>query len=386
MLFEEKDRAYQGPKTYIESDFEYLDRSGRKEAQRVREFLDEWIGCFPENEANELISRITSRDKRAFDSAIFEIVLFAIIASLGGHLDVHPELENGSEKRPDFLVRMPNGEQFYLEAVLASEFSEAEKAAERRKNVVLEAIEKLDSPNFFVGINAEGNPDTPPSSKALRRDLTGWLANLDPDLVAREVEENGHDKVPTMAWEHDGWLVEFEAIPIKPERRGKGQRVIGMHFGGARWVNEWEPIRDAIRSKGGRYGEFAKPFIVAVNVDAVSLDRIDEMQALFGQEEYVFNRTNPNGHPEMRRAPNGAWFGPKGPQYTRVSGAWIFGGVNPWNIVTRKNTLYFNPWAQLPNPASLQIVNHAMAKNEKIEWVEGEMLSTVLRLSEDWPE
>jgi hypothetical protein len=162
--------------------------------------------------------------------------------------------------------------------------------------------------------------------------------------------------------------------------------VIGVQFGGARWVNGWAPIRDAIRSKGGRYGELEKPFVVAVNVDAGSLDRIDEMQALFGQEEYVFNTANLNAQPEMKRAPNGAWSGPNGPQYTRVSGAWIFGGLNPWNIVTRKNTLYFNPWARWPVPDSLQVLNFAMAKNEKMEWTAGTNLATVLRLPEEWPE
>lgn len=386
MLFEEKDREYQGPKTYIESDFDYLDRSARKEAERVRQFLNEWIERFPINEANELISRIKSGDKKAFDSAAFEIILYAIVKSLGGSLEVHPELENGSEKRPDFLVQMSNGEEFYLEAVLASEYSEAEKAAERRMNVVLEAIEKLESPNFFVGISAKGNPDIPPSSKKLRRKLSDWLSGLDPDIVARDVEANGRERIPSMTWKHEGWHVEFEAIPIKPERRGKGQRVIGKFSGGARWVNVWEPIRDAVRSKGGRYGELKKPFIVAVNVDWHSIDRIDEMQALFGQEKYVFNRANRDGHPEMRRAPNGAWFGPEGPRYTRVSGAWIFGGLNPWNLITRKNTLYFNPWAQFPVPGTLQTVNRAMAINDTMKWIEGEKLSTLLGLPESWPE
>ena len=386
MLFEEKYREYQGPKTYIESDFDYLDRSARIEAERVRQFLNEWIECFPDDEARELVSRIRSGDKRAFDSATFEIVLYAVVRGLGGQLEVHPELKNGSARRPDFFVRMPDGEEFYLEAVLASEYSEPERAAERRRNVVLESIEKLDSPNFFIGINAEGNPDTPPSSKALRRELSEWLSSLDPDAVAKNVEENGYEQIPSMTWEHEGWRVKFEAIPIKPEKRGKGQRVIGVLSGGARWANVWEPIRDAVRSKGGRYGELKAPFIVAINVDGHSLDRIDEMQALFGQEEYVFNRANPDGHPEMRRAPNGAWFGPEGPQYTRVSGAWIFGGLNPWNLVTRKNTLYFNPWAQFSVPSTLQSANHAMAMNDKMEWVEGERLSTLLGLRESWPE
>jgi hypothetical protein len=386
MLFENKNREDQNYKTHVESDFEYLDRSGRIDAQRVREFLNEWIGRFPESEAIELITRITSKDRRAFDSATFEIVLYAIISSLGGILEVHPELENGSKKHPDFLVHMPSGDEFYLEAVLASDFSQAEKAAERRKNVVLEAIEKLDSPNFFIGISAKGNPDTPPRGKALRRELARWLEGLDPDKVAKEVNGHNLNRFPTLVWEHDGWNVEFKAIPIKPERRGKGQRVIGVQFNGARRSNKWEPIRDAVRSKGGRYGELAKPFIVAVNVDSGFLESIDEMQALFGQEEFVFSRTNPDAEPKMRRAPNGAWSGPNGPQYTRVSGVWIFDSINPWNIASRKNTLYVNPWTLLPIPESLLVINHAMVNNEIMEWSEGERLSTVLGLSEDWPE
>ena len=384
MLFENKTRENQGPKTRIEGDFEYLDRSAsvRVEAQRVREFLNKWIRKFPENDATELISRIKSKDKRLFDSATFEIVRFAIMYSLGCHVEVHPELKNGSEKRPDFLIKMQSGEEFYLEAVLASEYSEVEKAAKRRKNVLLEAIEKLDSPNFFIEINTRGNPDTPPRGRILRRDLDKWLKVLDPDQVANDIDKHGPDRIPKFNWEHAGWRVEFKAIPINPERRGKGQRTIGVQFDGARWANEWEPIRDAVRSKGGRYGKIEKQFIVAVNIDSGFLDRIDEMQALFGEEEYVIN----NATTDMRRAPNGAWNGPNGPQYTRVSGVWIFGGLNPWNIVTRKNTLYINPWAEFSLPVSLHKMNHAMITNEKMKWIEGEQLSTVLGLSEHWPE
>ena len=209
-----------------------------------------------------------------------------------------------------------------------------------------------------------------------------WLKVLDPDQVANDIDKHGPDRIPKFNWEHAGWRVEFKAIPINPERRGKGQRTIGVQFDGARWANEWEPIRDAVRSKGGRYGKIEKQFIVAVNIDSGFLDRIDEMQALFGEEEYVIN----NATTDMRRAPNGAWNGPNGPQYTRVSGVWIFGGLNPWNIVTRKNTLYINPWAEFSLPVSLHKMNHAMITNEKMKWIEGEQLSTVLGLSEHWPE
>lgn len=386
MLFEENERTDMGPKTYIESDYEFLERSSRSESLKVRGFLNHWVTQLPADEAREVIARIKSGDKKSFESAIFELILFAIMRKLGCSLQIHPDLGNGSTKHPDFLVITPEGDEFYLEAVLASEFNATESAAEKRKNVVLESIESLESPNFFLGIDAEGNPDSPPKGKSLKAKLTRWLGTLNPDVVAKEFAEQGVDAIPTMTWNHDNWNIKFEAIPIKPERRGKGQQVIGKLSSEVKWINGWEPIREAVKSKGNYYGELDKPLVVAVNVDAFSLDRIDEMQALFGQEKYVFNSSNRNAQPEMRRAPNGAWHGRKGPQYTRVSGAWLFGALNPWNILSRKNTLYFNPWSTLKLPEFLEQLNHASVAEDKMKWVVGASLGEILGLPESWPE
>lgn len=386
IVFEPKERAYEGAKSYIESDYEYLDRSSRIESTKVRDYLNCWIDQFPEEEANELITRIRSGDKRNYDSAVFEILLFSIMTSLGCKLEIHPDLNNGSSKHPDFLVTTPEGEEFYLEAVLASEYSAAEVAAEKRKNVVLNSLEQLDSPNFLLGINASGNPDSPPKGRILRNQISNWLDNLNPDDVIRDVEEKGHDAIPTWQWSHDGWDISFEAIPIKPDRRGGNQRVIGVLSGGVRWINGWEPIRDALRSKGNRYGELDKPLVVAVNVDAFNLDKIDEMQALFGQEEYVFIQGEADGQPEMRRQLNGLWYGRQGPVYTRISGAWLFGALTPWNIVSRKNTLYFNPWTAIELPEILKSLNHAFENEGKMNWVETMSLGKLLGLSDSWPE
>lgn len=290
-------------------------------------------------------------------------------------ITVHPNLPNGSAAHPDFIIVTPEGESVYLEAVLASEYSEADISARKRTAVVLNSIEKIDSPNFFLGINAQGHPERPPASRKLRNELEGWLASLDPDSVAREVSENGFDAIPRMTWSHEDWNIDFEAIPIKPERRGKGQRVIGsLSSGGARWVNACEPIRDAIKAKGNSYGVLQHPLIVAVNVDAISVDRIDEMQGLFGQEEYFIKMGETSAPPQMRRLPNGAWFGERGPQYTKVSGAWIFDGLNPWNIVSRKNTLYLNPWATNSLPTLFTIFHHAKVEEELMKWSEGRFL------------
>lgn len=386
MLFDNKQRVSQDAKSYIENDWSYLDRSGRVEAKKIRDFLNNWIEKYPESDRKELIARITSGDSTNFQSAIFELLLFALLRSLGCSITVHPNLTNGSATHPDFLVVTPEGESVYIEAVLASEYSEADVSARKRTDVVLNSIEKIDSPNFFIGVNAEGHPERPPGSKLLRKELEQWLSKLDPDFVAHEVSIHGHDAIPRMTWQHEGWSIIFEAIPKKPERRGQGQRVIGSMSGGVRMVNAWEPIRDAVKSKGTRYGVLPHPLLVAINVDALTVDRIDEMQGLFGQEEFIFRMDETSAPPQMQRKPNGAWFGQAGPQYTRVSGAWIFSALNIWNVVSRKNTLYFNPWAINPLPSLFTVVHHAKTEGDTMQWCEGRKLGEILALATEWPE
>jgi hypothetical protein len=52
--------------------------------------------------------------------------------------------------------------------------------------------------------------------------------------------------------------------------------------------------------------------VVAVNANVFHLDRIDIMQALFGQEQFIFDSSKVYQGPKMTRAPNGVWYGPHG--------------------------------------------------------------------------
>lgn len=386
MLFEEKKRDFFGPKNYVETSYSYLDRSSRPESRRVREFIENWIGIYPNAETDELIARLRLPDTRSFDSAIFELIIFAIMSRLGCTVSVHPELDNDTGARPDFLISDSSGIEFYLEAVLASEYSQAEISAEKRKNVVLNALDEIESPYFFLGITAHGNPETPPSSRRLRNDLSQWLSTLDPDEVGAEIDSLGSSALPLFNWNHEDWRIKFEAWPRSADKRGPGKRTIGALSGGGRFLNTWEPIRNAVRSKGNHYGDLVKPLLVAINVNAVIVDRIDEMEGLFGQEEYVFDRDESSSPPQMRRKPNGAWYVASGPQYTRVSGAWIFANMNPWNIVSRRNTVYLNPWARLELPEIVRSLNHASVAGTKMRWEDGTPLAEVLELPQHWPE
>ena len=158
-----------------------------------------------------------------------------------------------------------------------------------------------------------------------------------------------------------------------------------MQFGQAGWVDSWSAIRDAIRFKASKYGLLDKPLVIAVNFAGRHLDRMDEMQALFGQDQVTFAVDNPEIEPRHTRAPNGAWLGAGGPEFTRVSGAWLFDNLCVYNIPSRNPTLYLHPWARQSVPNDLLRFSHAIGVNGSVSFMDGLTLGPVFDLSLEWP-
>ncbi|MBJ2286006.1 hypothetical protein JFT66_17775 [Pseudomonas sp. MF6755] len=386
MLFADYQRTDSSIKASRESDFAFLDRSAMPEIERVRQFLEALVKDYPEEEHAELVARIQSGNDTHFKSSIFELALHAFLVRLGYSLRPHPQLPNGSKARPDFHVMSPCGEDFYLEAVLASVDDDSDPGAEARIGLTLDALSFASHANFMVAVEYEGVPHTQPSGKKLLAATLKWLDSLDPDEIRTEIECNGLDSVPPLNWEHEEWQVVLRAIPLKPERRGCARTLIGVLDGGVGPIDQWSPIRNAIKFKGSKYGILDKPLLIAVNFGSFHLDRMDEMQALFGQEQYLIAVQNPEAEPRFDRAPNGAWLGKSGPQARRVSGAWIFNDLTAYTLASRRHTIYFNPWAANSLPEALKLMPHALVKGEEMQWYPGSSLSEVLELPLDWPE
>lgn len=386
MIFTEISRADASPKANRESNFAFLDRSARPEMGRVRRYLEGLVGEYPQKERDELVARLKCGDDTHFKSAVFELALYAFLVRLGYALSPHPELPSGSKARPDFHVTTPTGEEFYLEAVLASIRDESVPAAEAMIGSTLDALGKASHPNFMVLVEYEGTPDTQPSGKKLLAATLKWLNSLDPDRVRAEAESQGLGSTPTQEWAHEGWQVRLRAYPLRPEARGKSSSLIGMLDGGARVIDQWSSIRDAIKHKGAKYGNLDKPLLVAVNFGSFHLNEIDEMDALYGQEQYVVDIRNPEKEAWMTRASNGAWIGPSGPRALRVSGAWIFNDLTVYSLSSRRQTIYFNPWATHPLPEALKTMPHAIVDGDQLQRGVGFSLAEVLGLPTRWPE
>lgn len=384
MLFRNFIRTDSTPKRATETDFAFLDRSASEAVDNVRSIVATCLERYPLGEQAELVARLTSGDSRLFASGTFELFLHEYLRRQGFTLLPHPELPNGSQRRPDFLVTCPDGTRLYLEAVCASDNDGQDPAAEARKNVALQVLDNAVHPNFMVAVESDGDPTTQPSGRRLADEVVRWLDTLDPDLAIAEADSNGAS--PEYRWQHEGWRVRIRAIPVRPDARGRQRRLIGVRNLGGGWVDGWSPIRDAVLTKSRRYGHLDLPLVIAVNVDAFDLEPIDEAQALFGQEQYVFTVGEQEGEPRFERASNGAWRGPAGPRGRRCSGAWLFSNLSPYTLARGRQVLYANPWAHLAMPVDFLRMPHAMVVNDRIQRVDGITLREVMGLGEHWPE
>lgn len=156
-----------------------------------------------------------------------------------------------------------------------------------------------------------------------------------------------------------------------------------MYSEEARWIRAKPAIKKAIRNKGNRYGNLSKPLIIAVNTEALSVDREDEVSALFGDYKYLLNTQKNDDELEIKRVLNGVWINGTGPVYQRVSGAWLFNGSNLWDMASCTNTLYHNPWANLTIPDSLNDIYHAKIIDDEIQWFDVKTVEAVLGLEID---
>lgn len=388
MLFGDISRNYKGTRGHTEPLYEYLNRSARPSMERIRVLLEDWFSNYPSDAKNELRTRFCISDDIQHRSAFFEIYLHALFSKLGFHIEIHPEIP-GQPTHPEFLLLKGGKPVFYLEATLASGPID-ERAADKRENVVYETIDKMNSPDFFIGVEVHGSPNTPPPGRRWRGFLEDWLSKLDPDAIGDNLKSDGLEDLPSITLNHDGWNVTFKAIPKSPKARGKqGIRPIGMRFFGFQERKEDEWIRNAIKEKAAKYGNIEFPYIIAINVLSIfSNDDHIVMDALFGDEGITFYPL-PGGGSDHKptRALNGAFRGPQGPQNTRVSGIIVCNDLLWGNITKINPTLWHNPWATLLFNQDLWPLFQYVPNSDKtrIKPKKGVKAADLFGLPVDWP-
>jgi hypothetical protein len=347
-LFDDRERRDTEPKGRIEPHFPYLNRTARPEFERARAVLEEWFSRYPAAHQSELRQRFRGRNDDNHRAAFFELFLHELLIQLACRVTVHPAIGATTSKTPDFLVEPPDGQVFYLEAVVAVDKSHEERAAEARVGRFMDEMNRGNHPNFFLDLDAcNWKPRTPIPTAHLSRKVHAWLDTLDPDEATRRYVAGAFRNLPTFRFAHEGTAVGFVAIPKKREARGEAtHRLIGSGPMSGGMVDNHSAIAQSLRQKASRYGQLDLPYVVAVNPLALGVDDDDVEWALFGREPTL--EYPPTGQRAVTRKPHGVWTSSEGPVNTRVSAVLVVRELWPWSLRITDLSLFHNPWARRP--------------------------------------
>jgi hypothetical protein len=99
---------------------------------------------------------------------------------------------------------------YCLEATLT--FDAADSASgEKRLAQLYDFLDKMESPNYFIGVSSRGLPETPSKMSIIRRKLRRWLDSLDYNQCV--VWMTGEGKAAQLPHSESGVNFVFEAIP-----------------------------------------------------------------------------------------------------------------------------------------------------------------------------
>ena len=283
VLFDTFERTDATPARPGESRFMFLNRTASLYFSQFRGILEEWLAHVPLTSRQDLIGRLRGSNPQ-HEAAFWELYLHEGFRRSGYAVEVHPDVP-GSRNHPDF--RMTRGqERFYVEAVSVGKPPSA-VAEDRRLEDVHRVLDAMSIRDFTIGMEHHTVGPRSLATKKLRATLRYWVQTLDPDVVQQQVQDsqdNIFDSLPELVWEHDGWLLVFQAFPLKSAARGIDHRALGvMGPGEAAMVDNVTGLRRVLDAKSSRYGHLDLSIILAVqsNTEVPTYDYQVE-QALFG--------------------------------------------------------------------------------------------------------
>lgn len=341
-VFDDFQRTHTEYKSRREPQFSFLNRSALPEFAEVRRRVDSWYGHMPPQNVGDIRVRLRSTIDAHHYAALFELLIHELLLKLGWSVKPHPSIV-GTTHHPDFLASK-GGEAVIVEATEVRPVRSI-WSSNPLEDDLLDAIDELHSPDFFLSIQTEGELTVPVARARVLGPLRDFIFAHDHQSVKDQIEDAGPNFAPKARIECGAWAIEAALIP-KNKLRGRPTRTIGIGPIRGGFTDDMTPLRRAIRAKVGRYGMPGGPYIIAVN--APEVDSIDEEEALFGRG----------------RAANGIWTGGEDkPRHARLSGVLIFRGIGPWSIGSVPVSLYVNPFATFPIPSDLLRLPHAMIEN-----------------------
>lgn len=368
-----------------EKGFGYLNRSARKEIQRLREIIEEWFDRYPECQAKrDLRNRFRKNIEPHHQGAFFELYLHELLLSEGYKLEIHPILESEGPV-PDFRVYVNGKPAFYLEAKLLWK-SDSERAGDSRLYAIFDALNGIYSPDFLFWVNYSGAPRMTPDCSPIRKVFAKELLRLDANDYYDEYRSGNLDILPYWKWDFLGCKIEVQLIPKSPNERGKkNKRNIGASIGDAFLIHAGENILKAVSAKrASRYANLDLPYIIALNYsEKWGLDDEEVLNAIFGKQQVTLFMNKGNViDQKLSRASIGAFFVKDRPRNQGVSALLIADKVRSDNFESRTPKLWHNPYAKYPIQPNLFSLPQMIPDYEKgcLEYKEGVDIRVILKI------
>jgi hypothetical protein len=333
-LFQPVHRTRTTDKRYNEPVYSFLNTSARPSVERIRQFWEGWFAQYDDSKKGGLAARFQSHDDHTHLSAFLELFAFAVLRNVGCDVQVEPTVRR---KALEFLATMrARPLTFYTECTATTRRTE-DASADAREDDILEAIDKVPTGRFVLGVRFVKRGAQSPSISSLRRGLLDWLSSLkgqEPTIGQSRAE---------WAWEDRGWTISIWAAAVEEEG---GLGVVGpVVFTPVEHLR----LRRAIDRKASKYGPLSMPLLVITASTEHQTER-DLMTALVGDKLWQINLTTRDV--TVKRKANGVFYDSKGPR-NRTLSAVMHGHFGALGFADRPITLVHHPFASHPLPFGL---------------------------------
>lgn len=317
-----------------ESRYEYLRDSERQQAIIVKDMMEQWFEAYCQavkdtEKIKDLGARLQENDDIQFLGAFTELYVFILLKNFGYEIIAEKTVKNGT--KPDFLVKMLDGKELYIEVTTFSE-GKFNKDRKRAISLIVDKInKKIKSLKYAVKLSWHGIPLENDVNLRVLKDIQKWIDDPKSPFI-REL---------------DDWTLVLEALEL-PEQKCDSDNEIIAYIANSKiqcYSNKdfqydeiveksgdfLTDIKKALTDKAKKYGKLEKPYIIVLNLLS---NEIPESIV-----EYAILSEILNGYRTSRSFFN---------KQTNVNGVLVSFNLDPFNMmdgaIPRKESLYFiNP-------------------------------------------
>ena len=382
LLFDDFERTNTDPAEHGEPLFAFLNGAAGPYWQSVRDLLSDWVAHYPAEERAALISRFRRTDRRGFLGAFWELYLHELFRRLEFDIELHPSID-GVTRHPDFRLRKDEA-SIYVEAVTIYE-PQSRSAEDERLAPVLDAIDRIESSDYVVALNARQIANSPLPLEQLSGDLRSWI-----QVVETQSLPTSRSEPNTLKWQDRGWSLIFNAIPRNNGSQTRpGEQRGGLELRRVRSDDDARAVRMRLGGKTRVYGRnLDAPFLIAFTSYRPGHSPEAVLAGLFGPRE---SRRDLIATSASQTAPinrgEGFWLTSRGLRYQDASAVLTAFDLMPWTVAQTQPWLIENPWSARPLEIELPFNRY------DLDAVSGEITTTetafqprqLFGLPADWP-